>query len=126
MKVNEIDSKALAYVGDAIYELYIREYIVNNSREQVSKLHRKTVKYVSAKAQAKIIENIMEELTEKEVDIFKRGRNAVANTIPKNTDVVTYKIATGFESLVGYLYMAKENDRLQYLIEKSIEIIERD
>ncbi len=126
MNVNEIDSKALAYVGDAIYELYIREYIVNSSREQVSKMHRKTVKYVSAKAQAKIIENIMEELTEKEIDIFKRGRNAVANTIPKNTDVVTYKIATGFESLVGYLYMAKENDRLQYLINKSIEIIERD
>ena len=126
MNVNEIDSKALAYVGDAIYELYIREYIVNSSREQVSKMHRKTVKYVSAKAQAKIIENIMEELTEKEIDIFKRGRNAVANTIPKNTDVITYKIATGFESLVGYLYMAKENDRLQYLINKSIEIIERD
>ena len=126
MNVNEIDSKALAYVGDAIYELYIREYIVNSSREQVSKMHRKTVKYVSAKAQAKIIENIMEELTEKEIDIFKRGRNAVANTIPKNTDVVTYKIATGFEGLVGYLYMAKENDRLQYLINKSIEIIERD
>ena len=126
MNVNEIDSKALAYVGDAIYELYIREYIVNSSREQVSKMHRKTVKYVSAKAQAKIIENIMQELTEKEIDIFKRGRNAVANTIPKNTDVVTYKIATGFESLVGYLYMAKENDRLQYLINKSIEIIERD
>lgn len=126
MNINEIDSKALAYVGDAIYELYIREYMVSNSREQVSKLHRKTVKYVSAKAQAKIIENIMEELTDKEVDIFKRGRNAVANTIPKNTDVVTYKIATGFESLMGYLYMAKEKDRLQYLIEKSIEIIERD
>lgn len=126
MNVNEIDSKALAYVGDAIYELYIREYIVNSSREQVSKMHRKTVKYVSAKAQAKIIENIMEELTEKEIDIFKRGRNAVANTIPKNTDVVTYKIATGFESLVGYLYMAKENDRLQYLINKSVDIIERD
>lgn len=126
MNVNEIDSKALAYVGDAIYELYIREYIVNNSREQVNKMHRKTVKYVSAKAQAKIIENIMEELTEKEIDIFKRGRNAVANTIPKNTDVVTYKIATGFESLIGYLYMAKDKDRLQYLINKSIEIIERD
>ena len=58
--------------------------------------------------------------------MFKRGRNAVANTIPKNTDEVTYKIATGFESLMGYLYMAEEKDRLQYLIKKSIEIIERD
>ncbi len=120
-----MDSRALAYIGDAIYEVHIREYVLTHSREQVNKLHKKTIKYVSAKAQAYIMETLKQELTPEEQEIFKRGRNSEANTIPKNTDVVTYKIATGFESLIGYLYMTKNIDRLNYLITKSIEIIER-
>lgn len=122
MDIREIDVKALAYIGDSIYELYIREHVVKNSREQVNKLHKKTVKYVSAKAQAHIMESLLDELTDEEKDIFRRGRNAEANTVPKNTDVITYKIATGFESLMGYLYMTNNKERLEYLITKSIEI----
>lgn len=124
MDVREINVKTLAYIGDVVYELYIREHVISNSHEQVNKLHKKTVKYVSAKAQAKIVELLDNELTEEEKDIIRRGRNADANTIPKNTDVVTYKIATGFEALIGYLYLSKEETRLKDLINKSIEIIE--
>lgn len=123
--LKEIDIKTFAYIGDAVYELYIREYILNHFKQQVNKLHKKTIKYVSAKAQALIIENIKEELTKQEQEIVKRGRNADANTIPKNTDIITYKIASGFESLIGYLYIKKDVKRLNYLLEQSIKIIER-
>ena len=104
--------------------MYIREHVISNSHEQVNKLHKKTIKYVSAKAQARIVEAINFELTESEKNIIRRGRNAEANTVPKNTDIITYKIATGFEALIGYLYLNKDNDRLNYIITKSIEVVE--
>lgn len=124
MDTREVNVKTLAYIGDVVYELYIREHVISNSREQVNKLHKKTIKYVSAKAQAKVVANIEKELSDEEKDIIRRGRNADANTVPKNTDVVTYKIATGFESLIGFLYLEKREERLKYIIEKSIKVIE--
>ena len=122
--VREYDVKALAYIGDAVYEVYVRQYLMKNSREQVSKLHKKAVKYVSAKAQACVIDNIIDNMEEDILAIFKRGRNATSNTVPKNTDVVTYKIATGFEAVVGFLYLIEDNDRLEKFITKAFEIIE--
>lgn len=124
MDVREYDEKSLAYIGDAIYEVYVREHIMENNRQQVNKLHKKSIKYVSAKAQAYIVENIGEILTEEEKGVIKRGRNKEANTVPKNTDIVTYKIATGFESLIGYLYIKKDLKRLEEIVKKSIDIIE--
>ena len=124
MDTREINVKTLAYIGDVVYELYIREHVISNSREQVNKLHKKTIKYVSAKAQARIVAEIDNELSDEEKDIIRRGRNAEANTVPKNTDVVTYKIATGFEALVGFLYLEKRIERLEYIIDRSIKIIE--
>lgn len=124
MDIKEVNVKTLAYIGDVVYELYIRKHVISNSCEQVNKLHKKTIKYVSAKAQAKIVEVLMEDFSDEEKDILRRGRNAQANTVPKNTDVITYKIATGFEALIGYLYMTKNEDRLESIIAKSIEIIE--
>ena len=124
MDTREVNVKTLAYIGDVVYELYIREHVIENSREQVNKLHKKTIKYVSAKAQAKIVATLDNELTEEEKDIIRRGRNAEANTVPKNTDVVTYKIATGFEALIGFLYLEKREERLIDIINKSIKIIE--
>lgn len=124
MDVREVNVKTLAYIGDVVYELYIREHVISNSHEQVNKLHKKTIKYVSAKAQAKIVENIEDILSEEEKDIIRRGRNADANTVPKNTDVITYKIATGFEALIGYLYLKKDEERLNDIITKSINIVE--
>lgn len=124
MDVREVNVKTLAYIGDVVYELYIREHVIQNSHEQVNKLHKKTIKYVSAKAQAKIVEVLADEFSYEEKDIIRRGRNAEANTVPKNTDVVTYKIATGFEALIGHLYLSKNETRLKDLINKSIKIIE--
>lgn len=123
LDIREYNIKTLAYMGDAVYELYVREHIVRNSRELASKLHKKTIKYVSAKAQEYIINNIYECLTEEEKEIYKRGRNASANTVPKNTDVVTYKKATGFESIIGYLYFTGQNRRLKDIINQSITLI---
>ena len=124
MDTREVNVKTLAYIGDVVYELYIREHVIANSREQVNKLHKKTIKYVSAKAQARIVSEMDTELSDEEKDIIRRGRNAEANTVPKNTDVVTYKIATGFESLIGFLYLEKRIERLEYIIDRSIKIIE--
>ncbi len=124
MDTREVNVKTLAYIGDVVYELYIREHVISNSREQVNKLHKKTIKYVSAKAQARIVAAMDTELSDEEKDIIRRGRNAEANTVPKNTDVVTYKIATGFESLIGFLYLEKRIERLEYIIDRSIKIIE--
>lgn len=125
MDIREYDIKALAYIGDAVYELYVREHLMKNSHEQVNKLHKKAIKYVSAKAQALVIQNVEESFDEELLAIFKRGRNAFANTVPKNTDVVTYKVATGFEAVVGYLYLTG-SQRLNVFLEKSIEIIENN
>lgn len=124
MDTREVNVKTLAYIGDVVYELYIREHVIENSREQVNKLHKKTIKYVSAKAQAKVVAALDSKLTDEEKDIIRRGRNAEANTVPKNTDVVTYKIATGFEALIGFLYLEKREERLIDIINKSIQVIE--
>lgn len=125
MDVREVDVKTLAYIGDVVYELYIRKHVIENSHAQVNKLHKKTIQYVSAKAQAHLVDMLDGEFTEEEKDIIRRGRNAVANTVPKNTDVITYKIATGFEALIGFLYLKDDIKRLEEIIAKCIDIIGR-
>ncbi|EQG33491.1 ribonuclease III domain protein [Clostridioides difficile DA00126] len=117
----------LAYLGDTVYETSIREYLIRqNTQRKVNDLHKLAIKYVKAKAQATIIYEIEIELTEEESKIYKRGRNQKSNTSPKNADIIDYKHATGFEALVGYLYLNNEIERLQYIINKGIKIIERD
>ncbi|WLD26297.1 Mini-ribonuclease 3 [Clostridioides sp. ZZV14-6044] len=117
----------LAYLGDTVYETYIREHLIRqNTQRKVNDLHKLAIKYVKAKAQASIIHEIESELTEEESKIYKRGRNQKSNTSPKNADIIDYKHATGFEALVGYLYLNNEIERLQYIINKGIKIIERD
>jgi len=114
----------LALVGDAVYELYIRNYILSNNKDlSVHKIHIKAINYVKAKAQSTIIQNIEDILTEEELYIYKRGRNAKSGTIPKNAEVLDYRNATGFEALAGYLYLTGNKDRLLLILEKSIEII---
>ena len=99
----------LAYLGDTVYETYIREYLIRqNTQRKVNDLHKLAIKYVKAKAQATIIHEIEIELTEEESKIYKRGRNQKSNTSPKNADIIDYKHATGFEALVGYLYLNNE------------------
>lgn len=115
----------LAYLGDTVYESYIREYLITkNINKKVNDLHKSAIKYVKAKSQAIIIHNIEEELTEEEHRIYKRGRNQKSHTSAKNADIIDYKCATGFEALIGYLYLSKQTKRLDYIINKGIEIIE--
>lgn len=101
----------LAYVGDAVYELLVRTYILEKGLN-VNQLHKKATKYVKADAQSEIIHYLEEHLTEMENNIVKRGRNAKTNTSPKNSSIIDYKYATGFESLFGYLYLTNQNSRI--------------
>jgi len=122
--IREYNIKALAYIGDGVYELYIREYLVANSRETANVLHKKAIRYVSAKAQEYIVNSLLENniLLEEEIAIYKRGRNADSNTVPKNTDISTYKKATGFEAVIGAIYLQNNIERVKQIIAKTIEI----
>ena len=99
----QLNGLALAYMGDAIYEVYIREYLLNQGKTRPNQLHHTATKYVSAKAQAKLMQAMLdaELLTEKEVDFYRRGRNSKSHTSAKNADILTYRISTGFEGLMG-------------------------
>lgn len=111
----------LAFIGDAYLEIRIRKYVIDKGITSLSKLHNECVKYVSRTSQYKIIQCLMEELSEEEREIFKRGRNY--NYKDKSQEYVN---ASGYEALIGYLYLNNMNDRLDYLINKSIEIIEKE
>ena len=119
-----VSMQTLAFIGDAVYNVYIRTYLAANSNCKAGILHRESIKYVSAKGQSYTIDKIIELLNENEVDVYKRGRNTNIQTVSKNVDVVEYKKATGFEALIGYLYIKKENERLEFLIKKCIECFE--
>lgn len=109
-----------AYLGDAVYELYIRNKLIKKGICRVDDLQKKAIDYVSARGQAKILDKLIKEniLTEDELDIVKRGRNYKRSTHPKNTDIITYKLSTGFESLIGWLYYNNKVDRLNEILEK--------
>ncbi len=107
---------ALAYLGDAVYELIIREHVLSEGNRQVNKLHKESTKYVNAGAQADLMMKIEDKLTDEEKAIYKRGRNANAHAAPKNQDVIAYRKATGFEALIGWLYLRGDMDRIQELI----------
>ena len=115
----------LAYMGDAIYEVYIRGMLLKTKNMSVHKLHVESIRYVKASAQAYIMHNIMDELTEDELDIVRRGRNAKSATVPKNAKVTDYRYATAFETLVGYLYLSGENERLNAIVDMAIDIIDK-
>lgn len=110
-----------AYVGDSVYELYIRNHLVNTTKLKPHKLHIESIKYVKAKAQAEILEKLTEHLTEKEKDIVRRGRNAENHHLPKNATVQDYMYSTAFEALIGYLYLTKQDERLKEILELCIK-----
>ena len=117
----EYSPLTLAYIGDAVYEIYMRSRFVAEHNEKPSSLHRKVSRLVCASAQAKGYEIIKDLLSEEEERIFKRGRNAKSPTVPKNADVLEYRCATGVEALIGYLYIKKEYDRTDFLLCKIFE-----
>nr|WP_244270533.1 ribonuclease III domain-containing protein [Proteiniborus ethanoligenes] len=102
----------LAYVGDAVYELFVRTYLLGTKNISVNELHKEAIEFVKAKAQADIIHNLEDKLTEEEWQMVKRGRNAKSGSAPKNANLLDYKYATGFETLVGFLYLTERYDRI--------------
>ena len=119
---SEYSPLVLAYIGDAVMEIYVRTKMVINGNIPVNKLHIMTSLYVSAKGQSNMVELVMDILTSEEVNIYKRGRNAKSYSNPKNATVADYRRATGFEALIGYLYLKGENDRIKTILEKCIDI----
>jgi len=119
----QLNGLALAYVGDAIYEVYVRDYLIQSGLTRPNQLHKTATHYVSAKVQAKLIQQMNEQelLTEEEQDIFRRGRNSKSYTSAKNADIITYRISTGFEALMGYLHLTGQKERLEELVQWCIE-----
>lgn len=117
-EVNLMPPLVWAYVGDCVYELYVRTKLVEETKLKPHALHIEAIKRVKAQAQAETLNKIYEELTDREKDIVRRGRNAENHHLPKNANVQDYMYATAFESLLGYLYLTKKNDRLKEIFDK--------
>ena len=110
-----------AYIGDSVYELYVRTKLVNKSNAKPHKLHIESIKYVKAKAQADILKKINDNLTEDEKDIVRRGRNTENHHVAKNANIADYSQSTGFEALIGYLYLTKQDERLEEILKLCID-----
>lgn len=128
LKLQEVDPcsyspLALAYIGDAVYELIIRTKVINHGSMQVNKMHKKSSSLVKAEAQANLIKILEEELTPEEKSAFRRGRNAKSTSMAKNASMIDYRMATGFEALVGYLYITEQFDRMITLVSRGLERI---
>lgn len=112
---------ALAYLGDGVYELFVRSYVLSRGNCQSQKLHAKSQKFVNCAAQQHFLELLSPELTEDEREVVRRGRNAKTHSKPRSADYGTYHAATGFEALWGYLHLAGETARLQQLFDRIVE-----
>ena len=110
----------LAYIGDAVYDVIIRTVVVERANRAANELHKRTVKYVNAGVQAAMIEALLEELTEEEEAVYKRGRNAKSYTSAKNASIQDYRKATGFEALIGFLYLTGQTGRILHLVKAGI------
>lgn len=121
---NEYNSLVLAYIGDTLYDLYVRSRnIAEYPSMSANKLHRASIKFVCAHGQSEAIKHIEDGLTEQELAAYKRGRNTKSYTVPKNADVGEYRRATGFEALLGWLYVSGASDRLEEILKISYEAI---
>ena len=123
-KVRQLNTDVLAYLGDAAYELFIRKLMLEEGRLRANSLHRSATHYVNAHAQADAVRGMLEELTEEEQRIVKRARNHKFHSKAKNADPLTYNWATGFEALVGYLYLTGDEQRLARVMNRAVEIID--
>lgn len=118
MTINEINVLVLAYLGDTIYENYVRRYLIKNNLMKVDALQKEAVKYVSAKGQAKFLEDMIENnmLSDLEMRVVKISRNYNTTSHPKNCDIITYKCATGLEALIGYLDLDNKKERIDEIM----------
>lgn len=118
--VNQMSPLIWAYIGDSVYEQYIRNFLVTHTKLKPHNLHIEATKYVKASAQANILKELEDKLSEEEKEIVRRTRNTKNHHLPKNANVQDYMYATAFEGLIGYLYLTKQNERLQKLLELSL------
>ena len=124
MKYNTLNVLSLAYIGDAIYEVYIRKHLIQKGIVKVEQLQKEAVNYVSAKNQAYFLKNMIDNnvFTENEMQIIIRARNHKGNRHPKNTDIITYKHSTGLEAIIGYLYLNNNIERINYIMNYILEV----
>jgi ribonuclease III family protein len=124
--VKQMKSLALAYMGDSVYELYVRHHLLEKGDIQPQHLHKKAIQFVSAVSQAGVVKVWQEEnvLTEEEEGVLRRGRNAKSGSVPKSTNVQTYRYSTAFEAVLGFLYLSGQTERLEILIKHAIKIVE--
>jgi len=120
-EVNLYSPLSLAFLGDSVYDTLVRNHLLRKGNMPVSKLHSEKVKLVCAEFQSKIYDMIIENLTEKELSVLKRGRNATGNSIPKHADAAEYRRATALEALFGYLYLLDESKRIEELFDYIIK-----
>lgn len=106
-----------AYMGDCVYELYVRQELINKTNLKPNKLHIEAINYVKASKQAEILKKIMDKLSEEEQDIVRRGRNTENHHLPKNASVEDYMYSTAFEALIGFLYLSKQDERLKEILQ---------
>jgi len=120
MEIKEINALALAYLGDSVYEIYIRKYLINKGISKVKELQEEAIKYVSANGQAKYLKELIERnyFNEEELNIINRGRNHKGSRHPKGCDIITYKYATGLETLIGHLYLENKFDRINDIMKE--------
>jgi ribonuclease-3 family protein len=119
-----MNTTVLAFLGDTVYETYVRRHVIEKGQVNADLLHRSAVRFVRADAQASALKAMMDKLSEEEQNLVKRARNKKISTKPKNADPVAYKWATAFEALVGYLYLSQEHSRLEEIVTEAIELIE--
>lgn len=124
--VREYSPLTLAYIGDSIFDLIIKSLVVNEGNQPVQKLHLRTSRFVQASAQSRMMRVLQDKLTEEEHAVYKRGRNAKSVSPAKNQSVTDYRRATGFEALLGYLYLKKEWKRMLELVKIGLESLEED
>jgi ribonuclease-3 family protein len=119
-EAKHLNPLVLAYIGDAIYEVFIRQYMVSMPNHRPHHLHKQASQFVSARAQARALTEWLPHLTEAEIDIVKRGRNAKSGSVPRNADVLDYRHSTAFECLIGFLYYEKQFERLNVLMTMTV------
>lgn len=120
----EMQPLALAFIGDAVYEVFVRDYVIEKGYRTINEMHKQAIKYVRAKSQSVAVKVLNEELSETEQNVVRRGRNAHPHTVPKNADIGDYRYATALEALIGYLHLSGDTERLQYIMNKTVEIID--
>ena len=123
LEVNQMSPLVWAYIGDSVYEQYIRNYLVTNTKYKPHKLHIEATKFVKAAAQAKILQCLENDLTEDEKEVVRRTRNTKNHHLPKNSNIQEYMYATAFEGLIGYLHLIKNNQRLEQILDLSLKYI---